>query len=122
MPTLRASTGRRDPLLVRVCTELGRGHITEARIVDANYLQCDGFTAGGPGIRHITINPIHETVDTLIHELLHRLYPSWTERYVRNRTGRLRRTLTDAEIQAIYDEYSIQVKRRKTPRVVTDDD
>lgn len=117
-----ATQPKRDPLVVRVCTELGRGHITEARIVDKNYVQCDGFTGGGAGTRHITINPIHETVDTLIHELLHRLYPQWSERYVRTRTGRLMRNLSDAEFQAIYDEYQIQVYKRKTPRVTTEED
>lgn len=111
---------KRDPLVVRICTELGRGHITEARMIDAGHVQCDGYTDNHS--KHITINPVHSIVDTLIHELLHRLYPQWSERYICSRTGRLMRNLSDAEFQAIYDEYQIQVKRRKTPRVVTEED
>lgn len=107
-----------DPLILRVCVEIGRGRITEARIDDAQSTQCDGYVENG----RITINVIHATVDTVIHECLHRLYPSWTEHGVRTRTGRLMRKSSASEIQAIYDEYQIQKRRRKSPKVVGDDD
>jgi hypothetical protein len=101
----------RSPLLLRVCAELGAGRITEAYLRDPG-LQTSGYADKG----HITINPTWETVDTLIHECLHRLYPAWSETYVRNRTAYLRNRLTDAEVQTLYDEYRKRVKIRKTVR------
>lgn len=101
-------------LFARVCVEMGRGRITEARIDDADSWQTDGYVCGG----HITINPMHETVDTVIHELLHRLYPAWSERGVRIWTGRIMRQLSGAEVQAFYDEYAITARKRKSVKVV----
>ena len=51
-----------------------------------------------------------EVVDTIIHELLHRLYPHGSERYIKNRTSYLMKRMTDEEVQLLYDEYQ---RRRK---------
>ncbi len=99
---------RRDPLMVRVWAELGAGRITEAFIRDGKDFT-DGFCVGG----HITVNPVHQTVDTIIHELLHRLNPEWSERYVRRTTSYLRRRMTDDETLAFYQEYQRRAKKRK---------
>lgn len=104
----------RESLLVRVCAELGAGRISESYIVDTPGVQCDGFMDDSS--RHITINPQHQTIDTVIHEILHRLHPAWPETYVRNRTAYLRNRMNDAEVQAFYSEYEKRVKRRKRPR------
>jgi len=53
---------------------------------------------------------VPEVVDTIIHELLHRLYPHWSERYIKNRTSYLMKRMTDEEVQLLYDEYQ---RRRK---------
>lgn len=98
----------RDPLLLRVCAEIGAGSITEAYIHDPGYMT-DGLTWG----RQITINPAHQTVLTLIHECLHRLHPAWSENYVRNRTSYLCRRLSDGEVQAIYGEYEKRKRKRR---------
>lgn len=103
-----------ESLLLRVCAELGAGRISEAFIVDAPGIQCDGFTDDAS--KHITINPAFQTIDTVIHELLHRLHPAWSETYVRNRTTFLRRRMSDADVQAVYGEYQRRVHRRKRPR------
>jgi hypothetical protein len=103
-----AKSRGRDPLLLRVCAEIGAGRITEGYIHDPGFYT-DGITEG----QHITINPMHQTVDTLLHECIHRLEPGWSERYVRNRTKYLRNRMTDAETQAIYAEYQKRVTRRK---------
>lgn len=103
-----------EPLLLRVCAELGAGRISEAFIVDTPGIQCDGFTDDAS--KHITINPTFQTIDTVIHELLHRLYPAWSETYVRNRTTFLRRRMSDADVRAVYSEYQQRVHRRKRPR------
>lgn len=100
---------KRTPLMVQVWAEVGAGRIREAFIHDDKQF-VDGETQG---TGHITINPVHQTCDTLIHEILHRLHPQWSERYVRRTTTYLRRRMTDAETQMLYDEYQKRVKRRK---------
>lgn len=115
---MAAKKGRvgRDPLLLRVCAEIGAGAITEAYIADPGYAT-DGVTWG----RSITINPAHQTVNTLLHECLHRLYPAWSERTVRAKTTYLCRRLTDAEVQAIYSEYEKRKRKRKRPVKLPED-
>lgn len=106
MPRHRDS---RPSLLVRVCAELGAGKITEAFIPDKKEFvdgHCDH------GTKRITVNPVHGIVDTCIHECLHRLYPEWSENYVRRTTTYIRRRMTDSQIEAFYEEY----QRRKTIR------
>jgi hypothetical protein len=92
---------KRPLLLLRVLAELGAGQIREAFIPSERHYFVDGETEG----RDITINPVPEVVDTIIHELLHRLYPTWSERYIKNRTSYLMRRMTDEEVQLLYDEY-----------------
>jgi hypothetical protein len=96
------------PLLLRVMAELGKGRISEGYIADDN-MDTDGCCDG----RHIHINPAHQTVDTVLHECLHRAYPAWPETYVRNRTTYLRKRLTDAEVQAVYQVYNDVKRSRK---------
>lgn len=99
---------KREPLMVRVWAELGAGQIREDYIIDPKefvYGLCEG--------RRITINPVLSLVETTIHELLHRLYPAWSERYVRNRTTYLMRRMTDQEIQTFYDEYRRRVRHEE---------
>jgi hypothetical protein len=98
-------------LLGRVWAEIGAGRLTEAFIRDGRNLT-DGYYNGSG---HITINPAHQTIDTVIHEILHRLHPQWTESYVRRTTTYLRRRMTDEEVQAMYSEYQRRAKKRKRP-------
>lgn len=112
---MNTKRSRHESLLVRVCAELGAGRISEGFIADPGF-QTDGLTDDAS--HHITINPAHQTVDTVIHELLHRLYPAWSEVYVRNRTAFLRNRLSDAQVQTIYAEYQKRVKRlKRTKRI-----
>lgn len=91
----------RPLLLLRVLTELGAGQIKEAFIPSEKEFFVDGTTEG----QAITINPVPQVVDTIIHELLHRLYPHWSERYIKNRTSYLMKRMSDEEVQLVYDEY-----------------
>lgn len=109
-------TARDFALVGRVWAELGSGRITEAFISDRQNVT-DGYYNG---TGHITINPVHQTVDTLIHECLHRAFPSWSEGYVRRTTTYLRRRMSDEELQAMYSEYQKRARKRKTPRVLED--
>ena len=81
-------TSKRPLLLLRVLTELGKGQL---RVVE----------------------PVPQNMDTLIHELLHRLYPEWSENYVRNRTSFLMKRLSKDEVAVIHDEYNKRKKGRR---------
>lgn len=102
----RRARVEKPALLVRVLTEVGSGHIREAWLADRSVF-VHGETTG----RVITINPAVGIVDTLIHETLHRLEPSWSERYVRNRTSWLMRRMSDEQIQALHDEFTKRATR-----------
>lgn len=101
-------------LLGRVWAEIGAGRITEAFIRDGR-LMTDGYYSNG----HITVNPAHQTVDTVIHEILHRLHPQWSEPYIRRTTTYLRRRMSDEEVQAMYSEFQKRARKRKSPRIIT---
>lgn len=53
----------------------------------------------------ITINPMPGVVQTVVHEILHSLYPNWSESYVENRSQFLFNRMTDLEIQELYTLY-----------------
>lgn len=112
---MRRPRNPRPPLMVRVWAELGAGRITEdvqlRSAVKGERLH--GLQEG----RHVWVNPAYATVDTTIHELLHRMHPQWSESYVRRTTTYLLRRMTDEEISAFYDEYQRRVHRRKRPKV-----
>jgi hypothetical protein len=101
---------QRDPILIEVIAALGAGGIREA-FIEAHDAKVAGYCEGG----RVTVNPIFDTVDTLIHELLHRLRPRWTERGVATRTRRLMNTLSDREVARIYELYQGIKTTRKKP-------
>ena len=103
-------------LLGRVWAELGAGRITEAFIKDGRN-NTDGYFNG---TGHITVNPAHQTIDTVIHECLHRLHPQWPESYVRRTTTYLRRRMSDEEVQAMYSEFQKRARKRKRPMSIED--
>ena len=104
----RPGLARRRALWLRVVAELGAAPITEAYIA-ADDLTVDGVCEDG----RVVINPSHQTVDTVIHELLHRLYPERSERSIKRTTTELRAVLTDDEVETFYGEYK---RRRKKGR------
>ena len=108
----RRRTARDFALIGRVWAEVGAGRITEAYIVDAKTMGTDGYYNG---TGHITINPMTSTVDTLVHECLHRAFPNWSESYVRRTTTQLRNKMNDHEIRAMYEEYQRRKRKRKRP-------
>ncbi len=92
---------------------LGSGKITEAFIKDVPGCMTDGWIDDGS--KHITVNPVHATADTVLHELVHRVHPEWKEQHVRRMTTILRREMSDDERIAFHEEYQRRVKRRKHP-------
>ena len=97
----------------QVWAALGSGKITEAFIKDAPGYVTDGWIDDGS--KHITVNMVHETCDTVLHELIHRVHPAWKEQHVRRMTTILRREMTDDERIAFHEEYQRRVKKRKRP-------
>jgi hypothetical protein len=95
--------------MVRVWAELGAGRIREGWIKDPHSFIAGHCQSSG----HITVNPAVDVVDTCLHEILHRLYPQWSERYVKRTTTYLLRRMTDAEIQMFYSEYERRVRGKK---------
>jgi len=102
-----------ERLLVRVVAELGRGGLTERYIKDPT-----AITSGLCESGRITINPIPETVDTVAHELIHRLYPEWGELRVAQMTRALVRRMTDAQIQQFALEYDARKRVSKRTKIV----
>lgn len=106
----------RSPLLLDVVAWIaGRGRITE------------GWLSAGPSSKvwvyglampreqptHVMVNPVPSTLDTVIHEVLHALHPTWTERGVLRKTKALMRQMNDAEIQKLWEIYQDRLKREK---------
>ena len=103
------------PLLIKLMSLLGETNISE------QYIEKDGRTAKQSGVdvygywdegtNSLVVNPVPHIVDTLIHELLHKLHPDYSEQTVRSMTGKLMKQLSDAELQAIYDMYKKRLVR-----------
>jgi hypothetical protein len=103
----------RDPILVAVLAEVGAGGITEGWISHkTHYIKGMCQFPGGS----ITINPAYDVVETLIHEIVHRIRPQWTERYVRRTTTVLMRQLSDQEIVAVHEQYQRRKRVRRAPK------
>ena len=100
----------RDALMVRVWAELGAGRLTEGYVIDKNQY-IDGYIEGNV----ITVNPAPVVVETCIHEILHRLFPQWSEAYIANRTTYLLRRMTDGEVQMFYAEFKRRARKRRRP-------
>lgn len=92
-----------DALVVAVLTRLGELPIKQA------YLGKDTYAMWEPD-GTITINPAIDITDSLVHEILHELYPAWNERRVKTMTTRLITHLSDSQIKAIFDEYIRRVE------------
>lgn len=97
-------------LLGEVAAELGKGRIYEATLIDpTHHLEglCDHSTQA------VVINPQVSVVDSLIHELLHRRYPRWSERRVQQETQRLMGQLSSHDVAVWYRRYRRAVKKRR---------
>lgn len=109
-PTFRP----RDTLLLELVAALGAGRVTEAHIDDGP----DYITSGVIESGHVWVDPGPETVDTVLHELIHRMRPQWSEPYVRRRVKRLMSELEAADIETIYKIYLSVRRTRRTIRKI----
>lgn len=99
-------------LIAAITLELRKGRIFEAPIVGSDD-HVEGLCNWESG--EITVNPSPNVVDTLIHELLHRRYPTWSEDRVRYETWRVMRTLDNKAIAQWYRKYQRLVTRKTKP-------
>lgn len=108
----------RDPLLLHVVAWIaGKGRITEGWLSagEKSPEWVYGLAVPREKPDHILINPVPSTLDTVIHEVLHAIHPTWTERGVRRKTKGLMRQMSDGEIQtlwAIYQERLVKERKR----------
>lgn len=99
-------------LLAAITEELGKGLIFEAPIVGSkDHIEglCNWET------QEVTVNPSVSVVDTLVHELLHRRFPRWSEDRVRMETWRVMKQFTPADVQVWYRKYKRMAKRKRGP-------
>ena len=90
---------KRDTVLLEIAAAIGAGRIAIGHIDMGDNEHVHGVTFSDGSI---VINPAVEIVDTVLHEVLHRLRPAWSERAVRARTRRLMNTLSHAEVECLY--------------------
>ena len=98
-------------LIEELTHELDRGFIYEATLVtdDGSHLMgmCNLNTQA------ITIDPKVLIVTTLIHELIHRRYPTWSERRVRREEKRALSLLSPKDINTWHRRYRREVRKRR---------
>jgi hypothetical protein len=106
-----------SPNLEDLLDELKRGRVYACSLHDRKYI-LDGFTDGTT----IWIDARVSVIDTLIHELLHRLKPRWSERTVRRHTGKILEQIDDTTMRRVWRAYQRVVKRRRPYRVEEEDE
>ena len=104
--TLDAATA----LLGELVQEFRRGGIVEAPI-EAPGEHVDGLCEG----QRIFVNPAPQTVETLLHELLHRRYPRWGEKRVDKTTKRLVYYMDANSIQTWHRRFKRAARKRSRP-------
>lgn len=93
--------------------ELAKGRVVEARLRAVGE-HLDGLYE--PGSHTIYIDPRTAVVSTLIHELIHRRWPSWSEGRVRREEQRLITGMTPEEVSRWYRKYQKAKRTRQTTK------
>lgn len=91
--------------------ELTKGRIYEATLITDDGAHLMGLCDHGNGA--ITIDPKVAIVSTLLHELIHRRHPDWTEKRVVKAEIRALRQLSQKDIQTWYQRYRRAVRKRR---------
>lgn len=91
--------------------ELAKGRIYEATLITDDGAHLMGLCDHGTGA--ITIDPKVAIVSTLLHELIHRKYPHWSEKRVAQAELHTLRQLSQHDIQVWYRRYRRAVRKRR---------
>lgn len=98
-------------MLAELEEELSRGKVYEAELKARGqivYGLCDYETGA------ITVDPVPYTVEVLLHELVHRRWPSWSERRVEREAHRLVCSLTRRQLLAWHRRW-LAVRKKRRP-------
>src|SRR5689334_17606438 len=88
----------------------------QVRLYEATMVTDDAYHLWGlydPEKQTITIDPKVAIVSTLLHELIHRKYPNWTEKRVRMAENAAMRQLSPQDVQTWYRRYKRAVRKRR---------
>ena len=103
----------RDPLVLEIAAAIGAGNIEIGPIhVEGEFVH--GYTFKNGTVR---IDPVASVVDSLVHELTHRLRPDWTERAVKCKTTQIMRQLSYKEIDKLYELVLVRAQKTKVELV-----
>ncbi len=101
---------RDSPLLLKIMSRLGEVTLVEKWLPrDKKHDVYGLWEEMTDGTTTITINPIPSVVNTIIHEMLHSMYPDYSEQAIRSLTGKLCKQLSEEQEQTIYNEYKRKV-------------
>jgi hypothetical protein len=92
-------------------TEMANGRIYEATLITDDGAHLHGIY--DPDVKSITIDPRVPTVETLIHELIHRARPKWSEAKVKREEKRMMGLLSPRDVQTWYRRYKRAVRKRR---------
>lgn len=99
---------KRSTTLLRIMARLGELKFKEEYLPETKGMYTAGMWSS-EGV--ITVNPMPHVVDTIIHECLHELDPTATEKQIQRKTKRIRLQLSEEEIQTIYAEYKRKINQ-----------
>lgn len=94
-----------------LAVELANGRIYEATLITDDGAHLMGLCNHGTGA--ITIDPKVSIVAVLLHELIHRKYPDWSEAKVRKAEIKALQQLSQHDIQTWYRRYKRAVRKRR---------
>ena len=100
------------PSIIDLFDELKRGRIYECRLRDPKWI-LDGLQDGD----NIYIDPRPAILETLIHELIHRRHPRFSEKKVTTEARRLLLKMSEADKATWWRRY---IKVRKMGRTVVE--
>lgn len=98
-------------LIEELTEELTKGRIYEATLITDDGAHLMGLCNHENGA--ITIDPKVAIVSTLLHELIHRKHPEWSERRVQRAEIRALKNLSQKDIQMWYQRYRRAVRKRR---------
>jgi hypothetical protein len=104
-------------VLAELAEELARGKVYEGALLSKRLIVhglCDYETGA------VHVDPVPHVTEVLLHELLHRRWPSWSERRVDREATRLVSGMTRQQLQVWYRRYQ-KAKRHRRP-IDTDDE
>lgn len=98
-------------LIEALTAEFSKGRIYEATLITDDGAHLEGLCDHTNG--SITVDPKVSIVSVLLHELIHRKYPEWSEARVRRAELRALRQLSQHDIQIWYRRYRRAVRKRR---------